>query len=543
MLPRSAAFWRGFGGISRHGVGGVCLVLGPRVGDFGACGIGWIRAWISIATTIASEPAFRGDMASICGDRAMCVPVGSPRSRFRHSEGIVVRHARACESYLGLACSCSPGFQAQVWSAQDHKTIRQTFRSLSEARAWRAQTQTALRQGTIRAPTRTTLQQAAAEWLAAAKAGVVRTRSGDQYKPSALRSYEQSLNTHVLPKLGRSAALCDLPDHLQDLVDRARRRWCGAQHHAERGAAVRAIYRRAIARSEIMINPTEGLTLPAVRARRERVARPEEAAALIAAVPASDQAIWATALYAGLRLGELKALRWQDIDLHRTSSPYAAAGTATKARSTQKPLRNAPRPNQQTPPQIPHRTPTRTQPRPQELAFGRANGKPFTQAVTNRARAAWRKHQLQPIGLHECRHTYASFMIAAGVNAKALSTYMGHSSITITLDRYGHLMPGNETEAGDMLNTYLTATPSPNPNPAKPQRNRRTSPSPVTTARSPKRSRHTKVAGPSKRSCVSRIRDRPGAARHSHGDAFPSSTAQARGRSSCRGPDARRVDQ
>jgi len=34
-------------------------------------------------------------------------------------------------------------------------------------------------------------------------------------------------------------------------------------------------------------------------------------------------------------------------------------------------------------------------------------------------------------------------MIAAGVNAKALATYLGHSSITITLDRYGHLMPGN----------------------------------------------------------------------------------------------------
>ena len=46
-------------------------------------------------------------------------------------------------------------------------------------------------------------------------------------------------------------------------------------------------------------------------------------------------------------------------------------------------------------------------------------------------------------------------MIAAGVNAKALSTYMGHSSITITLDRYGHLMPGNEQQAADMLTTYL----------------------------------------------------------------------------------------
>jgi integrase len=47
-------------------------------------------------------------------------------------------------------------------------------------------------------------------------------------------------------------------------------------------------------------------------------------------------------------------------------------------------------------------------------------------------------------------------MIGAGVNAKALSTYMGHSSITITLDRYGHLMPGNEEEAAGMLEEYLT---------------------------------------------------------------------------------------
>ena len=46
-------------------------------------------------------------------------------------------------------------------------------------------------------------------------------------------------------------------------------------------------------------------------------------------------------------------------------------------------------------------------------------------------------------------------MIAAGINTKALSTYMGHSSITITLDRYGHLLPGNETQAATLLETWL----------------------------------------------------------------------------------------
>jgi integrase len=46
-------------------------------------------------------------------------------------------------------------------------------------------------------------------------------------------------------------------------------------------------------------------------------------------------------------------------------------------------------------------------------------------------------------------------MIAAGVNAKALSTFMGHANISITLDRYGHLMPGSETEAAELLDAYL----------------------------------------------------------------------------------------
>ena len=58
---------------------------------------------------------------------------------------------------------------------------------------------------------------------------------------------------------------------------------------------------------------------------------------------------------------------------------------------------------------------------------------------------------------HECRHTFASLMIAASVNAKALSTFMGHANISITLDRYGHLLPGSEAEAASLLDDYLTA--------------------------------------------------------------------------------------
>jgi integrase len=52
--------------------------------------------------------------------------------------------------------------------------------------------------------------------------------------------------------------------------------------------------------------------------------------------------------------------------------------------------------------------------------------------VTERARAAWQVANLERIVLHEARHTFASLMIAAGVNAKALSKYMGHPNISIT---------------------------------------------------------------------------------------------------------------
>lgn len=78
---------------------------------------------------------------------------------------------------------------------------------------------------------------------------------------------------------------------------------------------VQAIFRRLAQREDVASNPAAGLDLPKGRRRRERIASPEEAAALLEALPARQRAIWATALYAGLRRGELRALRVSDLDL------------------------------------------------------------------------------------------------------------------------------------------------------------------------------------------------------------------------------------
>jgi integrase len=111
------------------------------------------------------------------------------------------------------------------------------------------------------------------------------------------------------------------------------------------------------------------------------------------------------------------------------------------------------------------------------LVFGRTATEPFNpETVRRNALAAWgwkeaanpepggwpkvihvkiRADALEPITLHEARHTCASLLIAAGVNPKALSVIMGHSTIAMTFDTYGHLMPGGLDEARTATDAYL----------------------------------------------------------------------------------------
>ena len=73
----------------------------------------------------------------------------------------------------------------------------------------------------------------------------------------------------------------------------------------------------------------------------------------------------------------------------------------------------------------------------------------------DRGREAAGTAGVEPPTLHECRHGYAALMVAAGVNVKALSTFMGHANIRSTLDQYGHLLPGAEDEAAGLLDAFL----------------------------------------------------------------------------------------
>lgn len=202
------------------------------------------------------------------------------------------------------------------------------------------------------------------------------------------------------------------------------------------------------------MNPTIGLELPVVRGRRDRIAPPSECAKLLEVLPVGDRPIWATAMYAGLRRGELMALRLEDVDLAagviRVRRGWDAKEGEIATKSSRE--RNVPIPSVLRAHLATHLL---SLGRREGLVFGTATEPFCDRTLTERAGRLWKKAALQRITFHECRHTYASLMIAAGVNAKALSEYMGHANIATTMDRHGHLMPGKESEAAELLDAYL----------------------------------------------------------------------------------------
>lgn len=241
---------------------------------------------------------------------------------------------------------------------------------------------------------------------------------------------------------------------------------------------LRVIYRRAIRRDLVSTDPTKELELRRPSGRRERIASPDEARTLLDALPVEDRALWATALYGGLRRGELRALRWSDIDLEGRVIRVERGWDQEEGEQDGKSKaarRTVPIIGRLAPILAAHKLATGRD--GDALVFGAEAERSFDPStIRRRALAAWgwrqgpnpkkrggprtvllrtRDDALEPIGLHEARHTFASLMIAAGCNAKALSKIMGHATIGITFDTYGHLMRGGEDEARERVDLYL----------------------------------------------------------------------------------------
>lgn len=385
------------------------------------------------------------------------------------AEGIETRHETTCARKANSAarCRCTPRYRGHVWDSRAGRLVRGPWRaSQAEAKTWRVDALQRARLGMLGGNGGATVREAGDALLSGMRDGSILNRSGDTYKPSVIRGYESALEAHVFPELG-SVALANVGrSDVQALADALRA--AGKNPSTVRNALMplRVLYRRAVRDGAVSASPVEGVELAAVRGRRDRIASPAEAALLIERLPSAwDRALWGTALYAGLRLGELRGALREDFDLdarriyvRRSLDAGTGEDVGPKTTAGTRTVPIIDRLHELLVPMLPV----------DGFAFG-VDGRPFgvggKAPFRKRATEAWAEQKdsagnvtapkLEPIGMHECRHTYASLLIAAGANAKTISTLMGHASITITFDRYGHLMPGGEDEAAKLLDRFL----------------------------------------------------------------------------------------
>ncbi len=364
--------------------------------------------------------------------------------------------------YAG-ACSCSPAFQAAVFDKRTAKTIRKTFPTLAAAEGWRADARQSVRKGILTAPTRQTVAEAFDAMLEGMHNGSIRNRNRRTFKPSARRSYSTVIESHLRDRFG-AYKLGDL--HRNDVQDYAEELLAeGLDPSTVRNIIMppRVVYRIAIRRGAVAVNPTHDLELPAVEGTRDRVASPAEAESLLKALPEPDRALWATAFYAGLRNGELRALRVEDVDLQTGTlrverswddvegpvAPKSAAGTRV----------------------IPICVHLRVYLKPHirgraGLVFGHTPTRSYNYKNTvNRANKAWvaavigaffcgTSACIERITLHEARHSFRTFLDYAGVSEARCDRYLGHASHSVGR-RYTHALMDHLADDAAALDAYL----------------------------------------------------------------------------------------
>ncbi len=393
------------------------------------------------------------------------------------AEGIRRRHSKGCRARQGGRCNCNAGWEASVYLARENRRITKSFPRESEAKSWRSDAIRAVERGELRGRSRDgrTLSEALGEFVRGMEAGEVRPKGRERYKPNTVRSYERALRVHIEGSEVAGIKVGNLQRRdLQGFADELLASGLSSGTVSNVLNPIQAFYRWEINRDELTYNPSERIDLPNGDSKRPtRIASAAEAAALLAALPVDDRAVWATAFYAGLRRGELQALRVCDIDMagnliavergwdqvEGVIEPKSRAGSRGVPLLSilrgyfDGHLRRSGRSGE-------------------DLVFGRTTVEAFYAAtVDGRAKRAWRKANereraaaqeagrepvlLDPITLHHCRHTFASLLIDSGANPKAIQEFMGHSKIQTTFDVYGHLLPGSRDEVRRRMNAYL----------------------------------------------------------------------------------------
>ncbi|MCP4544929.1 MAG: site-specific integrase [bacterium] len=211
----------------------------------------------------------------------------------------------------------------------------------------------------------------------------------------------------------------------------------------------------------LTVNPARDLKKLPVPHREMDFLQPFEVAPLLEQANVTDKTLHVAvtlAIFTGLRRSELLALRFEDIvddgsgSYLRVTRTYHGKGRFEEPK-TQRSRRNVSIPSFVLRTIRGHRL-RQGNPSGEGLIFDNGTGQPLD--PDHLSKTLW-KRLLRSAGVreslrwHDLRHTYASLMLAEGVNMNVIKTQMGHSSISVTMDRYAHLMPSACQDAADKL--------------------------------------------------------------------------------------------
>lgn len=227
------------------------------------------------------------------------------------------------------------------------------------------------------------------------------------------------------------------------------------------GQILAKVMRSAVDAGLIARSPCDGVRLPAEGRREMQFLTAEQVAELATAVGPDWDVLIFTAAYTGLRWGELAGLRPTRIDLGRGTITVVEQLNELSGRLEWGPPKTtAGRRAVSIPSALAELLATQLDRASVErsgLVFPSPFGEPLRRS--NFARRVWApatsKLGLDGLRFHDLRHTAVALAISQGAHPKALQERMGHSSVTVTLDRYGHLYEGLDGQIADGLDELL----------------------------------------------------------------------------------------
>jgi len=364
--------------------------------------------------------------------------------------------------YLGRDAS---GKKQQKWVG-GHRTKREAEDALVEALE-------RMRTGMWVDPGVTTLGEFLAEWLAAMETNVLDT---------TFRAYEQSMRNWVVPRLG-SVRLAEVtPMHLRSLQTELLRdgRVDGNGGLAPRSvASCRRVLSQALkdaVRWGLLIrNPMDAVDPPRVVDAEMVTWSDTQARAFLDAV-AGDRlyAMWVLFLTTGVRRGELAGLRWDDVELERATMAIVrnrvSAGRGRAVSTHQPKTRRGRRNVALDVTSVDVLRAHRTAQLEERMRLGPAwvdSGYVFCgidgaalhpDTITTTFKSIIRDLDVPQIRLHDLRHTSATLALKAGVHPKVVSERLGHATVSITLDRYSHVLDGMQAEAAEQIGAVVFGT-------------------------------------------------------------------------------------